>query len=208
MPKELRTLSGDWNAWNVQGGPKYPHEKIIQFCFRNYRPEERTGVRALDLGCGSGVNTVFLASEGFEVTGIDPSASGIANTLKKLEALDLQGTLRVEPAEVLDFPPSSFDVVICVGVLDAAGPTIARAAIKRLVNVMSDGARGIFLFASDRDFRIGADHPFDLALHGYTRPEVEELFDEAFEKLWIDRNITTYEGGRCEQNDWLVTVQR
>jgi len=45
-------------------------------------------------------------------------------------------------------------------------------------------------------------------LHGYTRPEVEELFDEAFEKLWIDRNITTYEGGRCEQNDWLVTVQR
>jgi cyclopropane fatty-acyl-phospholipid synthase-like methyltransferase len=208
MPEEETTLSGDWNAWNVQGGPKYPHEKVIQFCFRNYRPEARAGVRALDLGCGSGVNTVFLAIEGFEVTGVDPSAPGIANTQKKLEALGLQGTLHVEGAEVLDFPPSSFDLVVCIGVLDAAGPKIARAAIERLASVMSDGARGLFLFASDRDFRIGADHPFNFTLHGYTRPEVEQLFDEAFEKVWIDRYITTYEGGRCEQNDWLVTVQR
>lgn len=25
-----------WNEWNSSSGPKYPHEKVIQFCFRNY----------------------------------------------------------------------------------------------------------------------------------------------------------------------------
>ena len=33
--------------------------------------------RALDLGCGAGRNSLFLAREGFEVTGIDISAAGL-----------------------------------------------------------------------------------------------------------------------------------
>src|SRR2546426_7636787 len=54
-----------WNTWNASGGPKYPHEKVIQYCFRNFPPEQRSSVRALDVGCGGGVHTAFLAAEGF-----------------------------------------------------------------------------------------------------------------------------------------------
>jgi len=198
---------GSWDAWNAQGGPKYPHEKVIQFCFRNYKPEARQNVRALDLGCGSGVHTLFLVSEGFNVTGVDPSESGIANTRRLLEGRQLVADLLRVGAEAIDFPPESFELIICIGVIDAVGPKLARKAMTRLAGILAKGGRGLFLFASDRDFRIGVEHPFGVQLHGYTRKEVDDLFAETFAEVWIDHYITTYQGGRSEQNDWLVTVR-
>jgi cyclopropane fatty-acyl-phospholipid synthase-like methyltransferase len=195
-----------WDEWNRQGAPKYPHEKVIQFCFRNYPPAARKETRVLDLGCGSGVHTVFLASEGFDVTGIDISSVGVENARRKLDAKRLRAELRVEAADVLRFPPASFDLVVCVGVYDGTGPDIARASVNRLTEVLAEGARGLFLFASDRDFRVRGEQAG--VLYGYTRSEVEEIFVGRFPEVWIDRYITTHEGGRIEQNDWLVTVKK
>ena len=195
-----------WDDWNEQGGPKYPHEKVIQFCFRKYAPEQRAKTRVLDLGCGSGVHVVFLASEGFQVTGTDKSPVGIENTKRKLLSLNLSADLRVEDAAVVEFPPGSFDLVISVGVYDSAGPAVSAASVRRVRQVLKPGGRGFFMFASDRDFQTGSDNPY--GLYGYTRSEVEALFAVDFAEVCLDRYITTYEGGRIEQNDWLVTVQR
>jgi SAM-dependent methyltransferase len=200
-------MSLNWNEWNEKtGGPKYPHEKIIQFCFRTYRPEERSRIRALDLGCGSGVHCVFLAMEGFQVTGIDASPAGIANAQKRLAEFGLQAELRVEGIEVLDFPENHFDLVICTSVLDSAGPAIAQQTLTRLLHVMRSGARGLFMFASDRDFRVTGENPYQI--YGYNQNEVEHLFGQGFSQVWIDYTMTTYQGGAIEQNDWLVTVER
>jgi cyclopropane fatty-acyl-phospholipid synthase-like methyltransferase len=195
-----------WNAWHKDAEPKYPQEKVIQFCFRHFPPKDRPETRALDLGCGSGVHTVFMASEGFQVTGTDVSPVGVANTRRKLDALGLHAELRVEGIDVIDFPPNSFDLVVCYEVLEAAGPALARASLHRLLQVLKPGGRGLFVFTSDRDYRITPEFPFKL--HGYTRDEVEEMFREGFVRVWIDRYISTYEGGKYELNDWLVTLQR
>jgi len=195
-----------WNAWNEQGGPKYPHEKVVQFCFRNYPQDQRGNVRALDLGCGSGVHVVFLAAEGFKTTGTDISEVGIANAKRKLNALGLDAVLRTAGADEMDFPPGSFDLVICVGVYDCVGPAVAKSSVGKLLDVLSLGARGLFLFASDQDFRVKGEN--SLGVHGYNREEVDEIFSRAFARVWIDRYITTYQGGTSEQNDWLITVQR
>ena len=40
-------------------------------------PREKSKLRILDLGCGNGSFTNFLASQGFEVIGIEESASGV-----------------------------------------------------------------------------------------------------------------------------------
>jgi SAM-dependent methyltransferase len=201
-----KTPANLWDAWNEQGGPKYPHEKVVQFCFRNFRPDQRQCVRALDVGCGSGVHVVFLASEGFQTTGIDISSVGISNVQQRLNALGLKASLRTEGADTLDFLSSSFDLVVCVGVYDCTGPVVAKASVERLRQVLSRGGRGLFLFASDRDFRIKGENR--LGLHGYTRREVEDMFVYGFAQVCIDQYITTYEGGKLEQNDWLVTLER
>jgi len=194
-----------WDNWNGSGGPKYPHEKVVQFCFRHFAADVRNTLRALDLGCGGGVHTVFLASEGLRVTGTDVSPVAIERTRLRLESAGLTAELKVEPAETLSFPPASFDLVVCIGVLDAAGPENARAMMERLPPLLARGAHGLFLFASDRDFRITGNNPYQL--HGYARAEVECLFEARFSCVWIDRYITTYKGETEEQNDWLVTIR-
>jgi len=196
--------SQGWDEWNQLGGPKYPHEKVIQFCFRNYKSHERAGVKALDLGCGSGVHSVFLASEGFVVTAVDSSEVGVLNTKRKLAELSLHGDLYVQELDRLDLPEDFFHLVVCVSVLDSAGPEAAQAGVKRVSSLLAAGGRGIFMFASDRDFRVLGENSF--GIHGFSRAEVEKLFAHPFSTVWIDRCITTYDGERIEQNDWLVTV--
>ena len=196
----------DWNTWNDSGGPNYPHEKVVQFCFRNYPRDVRRSVRALDLGCGSGVHTRFLAREGFgHVTATDISATGVENTRTRLAAEGLAAEVRVEGADALSLAPASIDLVICVGVLECAGPQIAGRAVARVGEVLAAGGRGLFVFASDSDMRVTGDNPW--ALHGYAEDEVGQLFDAHFDTVWLDRYITTYRGGREQQNDWLVTVE-
>jgi 2-polyprenyl-3-methyl-5-hydroxy-6-metoxy-1,4-benzoquinol methylase len=41
--------------------------------------------KALDICCGAGTNTVYLAKQGFEVTGIDISQTAIKYAKKKAE---------------------------------------------------------------------------------------------------------------------------
>ncbi|MFA6242526.1 MAG: class I SAM-dependent methyltransferase [Candidatus Hydrogenedentales bacterium] len=195
-----------WEAWNAEGGPKYPHEKVVQFCFRHFPPRSRAAVHALDLGCGGGVHTCFLAREGFRVTAVDASVTGVAHTIRRLKDEKIHATVGIRHIEAIEFPANSFGLVVCAGVLDAAGPDASREAVRRVSACMAPGARGIFLFASDRDFRVTGKNPY--RLHGYTRREVESVFAAPLATVWIDTFITTYENGRVEQNDWIVTVER
>ena len=79
--------------------------------------------RVLDIGCGQGTQALLLARRGHAVTGLDASAPLLD---------DFRAALAAEPAEVGDrvrliqgdaeavadlFPPSSFDAVLCQGVL-------------------------------------------------------------------------------------------
>ena len=69
--------------------------------------------KVLDLAMGEGRNGVFLATQGFNVTGIDISKEG----LKKAENLAAeQGasiTTLVADLETYNIPPNTFDVIIC-----------------------------------------------------------------------------------------------
>jgi len=72
--------SSSWDKWNKIPGSKYPHEKVVQFCFRNFPLEKRSKTKVLDLGCGRGVHTEFLALEGFQVSACDFSVTAVACT--------------------------------------------------------------------------------------------------------------------------------
>jgi SAM-dependent methyltransferase len=192
-----------WDAWNSGGGPRYPHEKVVQFCFRNFPAAVRPQTHALDLACGGGVHTLFLASEGFRVSACDISENGVRNTAAVLQARGLTADLAVCPMEEISYPPATFDLVLCIASLGAAGPVAARGALDRLAAICRPGAKAFFLFEADDDFHGGAN---DLEIHGFSRAEVEDLFLTRFATVWIDEHTSTYQNGRLFQKDWLVTV--
>jgi SAM-dependent methyltransferase len=68
---------------------------------------------ALDLAMGEGRNGVFLATNGFQVTGVDISEAGF----KKAQALAAEKgvtlTTVVADLEQYSIPPNAFDVIIC-----------------------------------------------------------------------------------------------
>src|SRR2546429_9920332 len=51
-------------------------------------PQARTPGKALDLGCGTGTNTMYMAQHGWDVTGIDFVSTAIAAARKKMQAVN------------------------------------------------------------------------------------------------------------------------
>src|SRR5438094_312137 len=52
-------------------------------------PQARTPGKALDLGCGTGTNTMYMAQHGWDVTWIDFVATAIAAARKKMQAANV-----------------------------------------------------------------------------------------------------------------------
>jgi len=197
-----------WEKWNKGGGPKYPHEKVIQFVFRNYPKEIRKSTKVLDLGCGTGVNTIFLAQEDFKVSFCDISEVGVNNTIKMLKAKNLPfDESRICSIDKINFETNSFDLIICVGIMDSAGKEITVKTIPLLYQILKKDGKAMFLFASNKDMRIVNKNSYNL--YGYSEEEVKKLFSKfEWKELNIDRYITTFNSGQNEFNDFLITLQK
>ena len=62
---------------------RYPYDSVVSIVNRIFRNKNMKNTHALDLGCGTGNNSKFLANYGFEkITAIDGSSSAI-NLAKK-----------------------------------------------------------------------------------------------------------------------------
>ncbi len=99
---------------------RYPGESLIRFVARNYyRAPERSKVRFLEVGFGTGTNLWFLAREGFSASGIEgsPAASAIARERLDAEcpgwnAPPRNAELVVGDICSLNFPDETFDALI------------------------------------------------------------------------------------------------
>ena len=90
-------------------------EAVLDFVDRYARGRS---MRILDSGCGAGVIMEELLRRGHRVYGIDISPDMLRETAETLKEFHLDGdALRVGTVEGLDFPDRSFDLCLCIGVL-------------------------------------------------------------------------------------------
>ena len=99
------------------------------------------GQTVLDLGCGTGIDAVFLARRGIRVLGIDASPAMIAQSRAKLAAAELEDLLHfrvMDIAGVGSLPGAGFDGIICafaalstVAELDEFAASVARLLVPR-----------------------------------------------------------------------------
>jgi ubiquinone/menaquinone biosynthesis C-methylase UbiE len=97
------------------------------------------GLRVLDLACGVGRATVPLANEGAIVAALDNSAEMLEacrSNVGKANLLD-QVTFQKGSADDLPFPDESFDVVICIGLLEHLPPLVRQSTLQQIVRVIT-----------------------------------------------------------------------
>lgn len=98
------------NPWNgiyakVTGGSFEPNAFLARMI------EGRPRGRALDIGIGEGRNAFFLASKGWDVTGFDASATGIALARAEAEKRRLALTAVVADVDRFDYGRDQWDLV-------------------------------------------------------------------------------------------------
>ena len=87
--------------------------------------EDPGAIRALDIGCAGGRNTVLLAEAGFDVYARDSSSAMVAETRRRVARLlgKRAAEARVRPGrmdELAEFGDGSLDLVVSLGVLHQA----------------------------------------------------------------------------------------
>lgn len=99
--------------------------------------KERGAKKILDLGCGTGRHTVYLAKKGFRVYGIDNSPAGIRINKDWLKKEKLKANLKIgDIYKKLPYKDKFFDVVISIQVIHHAKIRTIRKAIKEIERVL------------------------------------------------------------------------
>jgi ubiquinone/menaquinone biosynthesis C-methylase UbiE len=91
------------------------------------------GKTVLDLGCGTGENTVVLVTRGARVIGIDISPDLIAIARKRLSDANLDASLTIGDAYHTGLPDESVDVVFCMALIHHLDIRLVRDEMRRVL---------------------------------------------------------------------------
>lgn len=120
-----------------------PNKEVIKI--PNYK---RSGT-VLDLGCGEGKNSLYLAKKRFDVTGIDISPNGIEKFLRLANQMKLKVNGFVE--DIIDFEfKQKYDCIICMSTLNFFEKNEIEIIIEKMKkNTNLAGLNVINLFTTD-----------------------------------------------------------
>ena len=107
--------------------------------------------RAIDLGCGTGTNTVWLAQQGFDVTGLDLSPLAIRTAEERAAAAGVKP--RLLAADVLNPPDlgGPFDFLFDRGCYHAVRRMDVGRYLATLERVTRPGTLGLVLTGNARE---------------------------------------------------------
>jgi len=128
--------------------------------------------KALDICCGAGTNTVYLAQNGFEVTGIDISRTAIEIAKKKAATAKVSINFLVENFIDLPFSDNAFDFVWDMGCFHHVEIEERPTFIAGVHRVLKAGGSYMLTCFSFRNGP-GWNH--------FTEQQLIELFDGFFE---------------------------
>jgi SAM-dependent methyltransferase len=184
MESIYRELPLDRIPWNLEEPPELLVD-LIQT--RKIAPCD-----AVDIGCGCGNYTVWLAAQGFRMTGIDisPAAIALAGQLareKGVECRFLEGDLTEDVAR----HEGAFDLGYDWEVLHHVFPKRRQAYVSNVDRMLRPGATHLSVCFSEEDPDFGGSGkyrqtPLGTTLYFSSEEEIERLFSQKFRVLELD----------------------
>ena len=159
---------------------------------------EREPGKALDIGCGAGTDSVFLAQQGWDVTSLD----FMPKALEYTQARAAEAGVSVTPieADVTNWEPSEkYDIVLDHGLLHNMDPVRYQAYRERIMSALADDGDLILLhwhplYPDQPQGKVGPVRTSRADIKTFFAPELQEKFfaREEFEDLpdMVGRGMT------------------
>lgn len=148
----------DLKGWE----PIYKDKGMVQFEILNKVRsaveffKERNYVRVLDLGCGTGRHSLFLAQNGFEVFASDVSPMGIKIALQNAKNAKLENiNFLTHDMREIPFKENFFHAVICTLAIDHGTIADVQQTINEVYRVLKNEGAFIVDFMSIEDETYG-----------------------------------------------------
>lgn len=204
--------------------PKYPTDHLVRFVFTHFPldPKERSQLKILDLGCGAGVGTVFLANEGFQTYATDISDNGLKVTEKRLKDNNLKAVLKNASMETQPFENDFFDGVIAFGVFSYNTMEGYQKAVDELYRVLKRRGRALVFNRTTDDYRFGkgkemGKNTFILNTEETNeagivqcfldKQDIRRIFNK-FKEIIVEKTETTFSNQEKKNSDWIIKIEK
>lgn len=157
--------------------------------------------RVLDVGCGTGENALFLASQGHEVVGVDSASVAIQKARAKASRRHLNGDFRVFDALDLARLGLKFDTVLDCGFFHVLSNLERVDYVNGLSAVLRSGGTYIMLCFSDRE-------PFWGGPRRVTQSEIRAAFSGGWRINYIRDAMMVGNLREGRARAWLCNLTR
>jgi len=174
--------------------------------------------RVLDIGCGPGRHTVYLAARGFQVTALDNAAAAIAACRKNLAEAKLTAAAVEAEMTELPFPDRHFDGIVAAFVIHHCDGATLRRTLDQISRKLAPGGFFMWSTPTPRHCQCGRgqeiepgtwvdpNHPEGPVPHHYSsEEEVRELLG-GYDILSLEE--VEYREGENSRFHWHILAQK
>ena len=208
---EIKKQNWDESYSRHENSIFYPKEEVVKFLNRFIRKKidvdhfkdlipKKSKLRALDLGCGIGRQTILFDEFGIEGYGLDISSVAIEEAKKLSKKLGYDMNSRFSTLNKIQIPyeDNFFDLAISDSVLDSMNFSFAKTYLKELERVVKNYVY-ISLISSHNteegedfsgDILVKEKHEEGTIQSYYTPTKINELISETeFEVVFLSLNL-------------------
>jgi len=186
--------------------------------FRDKNLENHT---ALDLGCGEGRYSLFLAQKGCCVHAVDRSAAGIAKLKKAAEHNHLPIAAEVLDIDGFRFQDRQFDIVVAATVLDHLSDDLRHRTVSGIkkalkpagilyanVFTVSDPGFKVKMAAADENERENVSDTAECMEYYFKENELREVFGSLEALNYYEGTEPDMSHGRPHNHGWACLLAR
>lgn len=140
----------DWDSHYQSGEPPWETGQPSAELARVIAEEKIQPCRVIELGCGTGINALWLAQQGFDVTGVDSSRLAIEKARQRTAEAQVHVRLVVDDVLNLAQEYQPFPFFFDRGCYHAVRQIDAQAYVRTLKRVTTPGAVGLLLAGNAR----------------------------------------------------------
>lgn len=162
-----------------------PSEELVQLI----ESEQVKPCKALDLGCGLGRNSIYLAKLGFEVTAVDLSPDAITKANRLAVEADVDIDYRaIDLLEDLDGIDEQFEFIIEWNVLHHIYPQNRKKYAQAVEKLLAKDGKYLSVCFSEDNTNFGGEGKYretklSTQIYFSSEQEIRELFDPHFKIL-------------------------